>query len=40
MEWTNAEQMTAPAYSMNKINNVEEMYVNKFTYRQMNALSF
>ncbi|SCB69362.1 Uncharacterized protein BWGO95_03521 [Bacillus mycoides] len=34
--------MTAPVYSMDKIkiSNVEEMYANKFTYRQMNALSF
>ncbi|SCM88061.1 Uncharacterized protein BWAI21_03516 [Bacillus mycoides] len=25
--------MTAPAYAMDKISNVEEMYVNTFTYR-------
>lgn len=34
--------MTAPAYAIDKskISNVREMYINKFIYRLMNALSF
>lgn len=34
--------MTAPAYAIvkSKISNVREMYINKFIYRLMNALSF
>lgn len=34
--------MTAPAYAIDKskISNVREMYINKFIYRLMSALSF